>query len=157
MRKIVCLALRRHQLRVVQEFTPQCRRIKCERCGGDWGMNDADDLLGIKAALVEWDPNFEQFFRDRGFEILEPVVPAEAGIPALVDPLGWQEVCRALRWPGAIAMFMGVSSSLICLAADLGGLALSIASFAIPYAIMELLKPRAFRRAYERRRSTLEA
>lgn len=82
MHKIICLALR-HRFRVVQDFSSQCRRIKCERCGGDWGMNDANDGLGHKAAVVEWRRDFEQFFRDRGFEILEPLEPTAPAMDSL--------------------------------------------------------------------------
>lgn len=66
MRKILCLALG-HRLRLVQEFTSFSRRVKCERCGGDWGMNDDARLV------IPWTPGLEQFHQDMGFVIFEPL------------------------------------------------------------------------------------
>jgi hypothetical protein len=150
MHKLVCLALR-HRFRVVQEFSPQCRRIKCERCGGDWGMSDAHYGLGIKAMLVEWDPDFERFFRDCGYEILEP-------LPAWrVEPLALPEITRAARWPGAFAMALGFIAGLSVGAAGFGLAVGLVASAAISYAIMRLLMPQVYRRAYERKCNRLRA
>lgn len=66
MLKIVCVALG-HRLRVVQDFGPSHRRLKCERCAGDWAMSDPEH------ALVDWDADLERLYRDMGFKIAEPL------------------------------------------------------------------------------------
>jgi hypothetical protein len=144
MHKLVCLALR-HRFRVVQEFSPQCRRIKCERCGGEWAMHD--DLH----IMVDWDPDFEQIYRERGFVIFEP-------LPAWrVEPLALPEITRAARWPGAFAMALGFIAGLSVKAAGFGLAVGLVASAAISYAIMRLLMPQVYRRAYERKCNRLRA
>ena len=56
-----------HRLRVVQTFGPCIRRVKCRRCGGDWGVHCR---LG---AIVEWSHELEQRHRAVGDHILEPL------------------------------------------------------------------------------------
>jgi hypothetical protein len=150
MRKIVCLALR-HRLRVVQEFGPSQRRLKCERCGGDWGMHDGMRMI------VDWSPDLQQLYRDFGFEILEPSEDGPLSGLELLGALSWPELFRALRWPCAFAMFVGVSSGVILDAAGVRQPALKIVVFVITFATIHLLVPRACRREYRRRRNSLEA
>ena len=64
-RRALCW-VRGHKYRVVQEFSPECRRVKCDRCGGDWGMNDD------AKALIDWDRDLENMERSFGREIKEP-------------------------------------------------------------------------------------
>ena len=64
-RRVTCWAFG-HQYRVVQVFRPGLRRVKCDRCGGDWGMND--DVQ----ALVDWDRELEDLERFLGREVKEP-------------------------------------------------------------------------------------
>lgn len=63
--RVLCW-MRGHKYRVVQEFSPECRRVKCDRCGGDWGMNDD------AKALIDWDRDLENMERSFGREIKEP-------------------------------------------------------------------------------------
>lgn len=161
MRKALCLILK-HRLRVVQEFGPHIRRLKCERCGGDWGMSD------IFRIVIEWDPHLEQVHRDAGFEILEPMAPlpppVEPGVQGCTalaevqdEPLTRPEWVRACRWLGAFAMALGYSAGHIVQAIGFGLAARLIAVAAISYATMRLLMPHVYRRAYERKRNSLQA
>jgi hypothetical protein len=146
MLKIVCLALE-HRCRVVQEFGPSQRRLKCERCGGDWAMYD--DLR----IIVDWDLDFEQLYRDHGFEILEPL-PAWRSVP--VEPLTWSELARATVWPGAISVTVSWIVDHALISAGIGDVRL-IAVFAVTYGTARFLAQRAIDRAYERKRSSLQA
>lgn len=145
MHKIVCLALR-HRFRVVQEFGPSQRRLKCERCGGDWGMNDAMRMI------VHWDPDLQQLYRDFGFEILEPLPDPTAAL----EPLTLPELLRAVRWTGAIAITL---SSIAGYAIEVAGFRTVglIALFAVSFGTARLLGQRAIERAYERKRNSLQA
>lgn len=143
MLKMVCQAIG-HRLRVVQEFSPITRRVKCVRCGGDWGMHD-----GVRA-LVDWGPDLEQLHRDHGCEILEPL-PAWRSFP--MEPLTFPELIRAGRWPGAFAMALSYCAGYIVEAAGFGLAAQFIATAAVAYASMHLL----MRRGCERRRNSLQA
>jgi hypothetical protein len=148
MHKIVCLALG-HRCRVVQEFAPTNRRLKCERCGGDWSM---DDQLRL---LVEWHTDFEQFWRDRGFEILEPL-PAWRSVP--LEPLTGSEFARACRWPVVLAITLNWMASYILEAeGSLNFWQRLLAVTAIGCAIARFLGQRAIDRAYERKCNSLEA
>lgn len=55
-----------HKYRVVQRFRPEVWRIKCDRCGGDWCMNDDEK------AVLDWDKELENLERFLGHEIKEP-------------------------------------------------------------------------------------
>ena len=56
-----------HKYRVVQEFkSASSRRIKCNRCRGDWGMCDSVQTI------VAWDRDLENMYRSFGEEIKEP-------------------------------------------------------------------------------------
>jgi hypothetical protein len=147
MLKIVCLALE-HRCRVVQEFGPSQRRLKCERCGGDWVMHD--DLR----IIVDWDLDFEQLYRDHGFEILEPL-PAWRSVP--VEPLTWSELARATLWPGAIAITVsGIVGHTMIAVAGVDSLGL-LATFAVSWGLGRFLAYRAIDRAYERKCNSLQA
>jgi hypothetical protein len=148
MRKMVCLALG-HRFRLVQEFGPSQRRLKCERCGGDWGMHDGARVI------VDWSPEFEQLYRDRGFKILEPL--DEEATALAYNPLTFDELIRAGRWPGAFAMALGIIAGHTVEAAGFGLAVRFVASAAISWATMRLLMPQGYRRAYERKRTSLQA
>lgn len=151
MRKIACLVLG-HRMRVVQHFGPFSRRIKCMRCGADWGMNDS------VRAIIDWSPKLQQLYRDLGYEILEPmpILPPHTTLD-LLGTLTWREILGALRWPSAFALIVGTSSGVILHGAGLGQPHRAIAIFAITFAIMSLLARPAYRRAFQRKRNTLEA
>lgn len=138
MHKALCLILK-HRFRVVQEFGLESRRIKCERCGGDWAMND------YVRAFVPWDGAFEQLYRDHGFEILEPL-PGWRSFP--VEPLTFGEMLRAMRWPGAIA---------ITVSAIVGHYVGVLVACAVSWAVARFLGQRAIDRAYERKCNSLRA
>jgi hypothetical protein len=148
MLKILCCLALGHRFRVVQEFGPTNRRVKCERCGGDWSIEDQLQVV------IDWDTDFEQFWRDRGFEILEPL-PAWRSVP--VEPLTRPERLRACRWPGAFAMALGFIAGLTIEAAGFGPAVRLGATFAISYAAMCSLMPQVYRRAYERKCNSLRA
>lgn len=67
MRELLCF-IRGHRIRVVQDFAPTNRRIKCTCCGGDWAEDDRLKLI------IDWGRDLEQFWRKRGFAIREPTV-----------------------------------------------------------------------------------
>lgn len=69
MKRLYCY-LFGHKLEVWQRFTPQCRRIICMRCGGDWGFHD-----GVGVA-VPWDNDLEDFHSHDG---RVPIYPLPAG------------------------------------------------------------------------------
>ena len=143
---IVCRALG-HRCRVVQEFTPVTRRVKCERCGGDWAMND------LSKTMLPWSPAAERIGRQFGFEIAEPV---DQDDPCW-KPLSESEMFLAARWPGALALVLAVSAEEAVSAAGFGIGARFIASLSISCATMQLLMPFVRRSAYRRRCNSLEA
>lgn len=147
MHKIVCLALG-HRLRVVQEFTAYCRRIKCVRCGGDWGMHD------VVRVMRDWSPELEQLHRNEGWEILEPLPEWHS---FAVERLTWGELCRAVRWPGALAFTLGCISGNIIQAVAGTGAVSYIATTALALAIGRFAAKWAIDRADERKRNSLEA
>lgn len=53
LKAIKCL-LCGHNYRVVQRFSETVRRVKCDCCGGDWGMNDNVRIL------LAWDSELEE-------------------------------------------------------------------------------------------------
>lgn len=56
-------ALFGHDYEVWQQFTPYSRRIYCENCQRDWGMND--DVQ----CVVPWDAEIEDMYRTLGFVV----------------------------------------------------------------------------------------
>lgn len=52
-----------HDYEVWQRFTPYSRRVYCENCGGDWGMNDE------VRALVPWDRDIEEMYKVLGHTV----------------------------------------------------------------------------------------
>lgn len=54
-----------HEFYVLQKFSHSSRRICCDRCGGDWGMND--DVQ----ALIPWSSDLESIYRMQGHGILK--------------------------------------------------------------------------------------
>jgi hypothetical protein len=147
MLKILCPALG-HRLRVVQEFTPLVRRVKCVRCGGDWGMNDHLRMM------IPWTPELEQAARNIDGEILEPL-PAWRSLPA--EPLTWSELARATLWPGAIVITVsGIVGHTLILAAGMDYVGLLVGC-AVSWAVGRFLGQRAIERAYERKCNSLEA
>lgn len=67
MKQFLCLLFGGHKYRIVQHFSGIARRVKCDRCKGDWAMNDQ------VCAFLPWDTEFEQLYRDFGCEIKEPI------------------------------------------------------------------------------------
>lgn len=146
MLKILCRALG-HRLRVVQDFSSFGRRVKCKRCGGDWGMCDALRLM------VDWHPDLEQAHRLMGFEILEPL-PAWRAFP--IEPLTLPELFRAVLWPGALAITLTSIAGHAIEATGVGEVGL-IAVYAVSYGTARLLGQRAIERAYARKCNSLRA
>jgi|DEB0MinimDraft_3_1074331.scaffolds.fasta_scaffold08462_4 hypothetical protein len=64
LKAIKCL-LFGHKYRIVQQFSKTVRRIKCDCCGGDWGMNDRVRVI------VKWDSELEEMHGE-SCEIKEP-------------------------------------------------------------------------------------
>lgn len=54
-----------HRFFVKQEFGPVARRVQCERCDGDWAMNDE-----IRA-FVPWDDDFVRMYELLGHRVLK--------------------------------------------------------------------------------------
>lgn len=65
LKQIFCF-LTTHKYRVVQYFSAQSRRVYCDRCHSDWGMNDD------ARALIPWDWELAQMYRNHGHRIVEP-------------------------------------------------------------------------------------
>lgn len=69
LRKLDC-ALFGHDYEIWQHFSPHARRVICENCGGDWGMND--DVR----AFIPWDAELEGMYRLLGKTVRQrPTVP----------------------------------------------------------------------------------
>lgn len=51
---VVCLVFS-HDFRVVQVFSEHIRKLRCDRCGGYFGMNDQVQCV------LPWDEEFEKF------------------------------------------------------------------------------------------------
>jgi hypothetical protein len=110
-----------------------------------------NDYVG---AFVPWDGDFEQIYRDWGFEILEPL-PAWRSVP--VEPLTWSELARATLWPGAIAITVsGIVGHTMIAVAGVDSLGL-LATFAVSWGLGRFLAYRAIERAYERKCNSLQA
>lgn len=54
-----------HDFYVLQKFSQHSRRVCCDRCGGDWAMND-----NVRA-IVPWSGEFEEMYRLHGHRILK--------------------------------------------------------------------------------------
>lgn len=54
-----------HDYYVLQEFKPWSRRICCDRCGGDWGMNDDCRVV------IPWSKELERMYEMMGHRILK--------------------------------------------------------------------------------------
>lgn|GEM_PF-2543691 len=54
-----------HNYRVVQRFSGSVRRVKCDCCDADWGMNDNT------RSLIDWDNELEEM-HGRTVGIKEP-------------------------------------------------------------------------------------
>jgi hypothetical protein len=65
--KLAC-AIVGHKMRTYQIFTSATRRIVCNRCGGDWAMNDRERII------VPWSDEFAELYGGRGHTIL-PRIP----------------------------------------------------------------------------------
>lgn len=62
-RRTFCL----HKLYVVQEFGDQTRRVACEKCKREWGMNDRIQVM------VEWNDDLaNMYFNLLGFKEIKP-------------------------------------------------------------------------------------
>jgi hypothetical protein len=65
LRRLLCWFLG-HRSYVVQEFTEHSRRIACERCKGDWAMNDS------LRAVVPWCRELESLYQSMGIRLIVP-------------------------------------------------------------------------------------
>lgn len=54
-----------HRYYVHQRFSAWSRRVCCDHCGGDWGMND--DVR----AIIPWSDELEELYRMQGHRILK--------------------------------------------------------------------------------------
>lgn len=64
LRKLWCW-LMGHAYYVHQRFGPGSRRVCCDHCGGDWGMNDH------VRACIRWSRELENLYRLQGHNIRE--------------------------------------------------------------------------------------
>lgn len=62
LRQIECFIFG-HRYEVWQELTPHSRRVICDHCAGDWGMND--DVQ----AFIPWCADLESLYRSMGKRI----------------------------------------------------------------------------------------
>ena len=147
MLKLVCLALG-HRCRVVQEFSPVTRRVKCKRCGGDWAMHD-----GVRI-VVPWGHDLERLHRDHGHEILEPL-PAWLSLP--FEPLTFGECVRACRWSCAVAIALSSIAGHTLSALETEPVIVGITTAGLSWGIARFMGRRALQRAYERKSNTLKA
>jgi hypothetical protein len=58
-KRLICTILG-HKYRLQRVFSAYSRQVGCSRCGREWGMND-----NVRA-LVPWDGELEQMYRDFG-------------------------------------------------------------------------------------------
>lgn len=54
-----------HDYYVLQRFSSYSRRVCCDRCGGDWAMNDE------VRAIIPWSKEIEDIYRVQGHGILK--------------------------------------------------------------------------------------
>lgn len=52
-----------HDYRVIQEYGPIERRVRCIRCKDDWVMNDDLEIM------VGWDEDFERMYLGLGYSV----------------------------------------------------------------------------------------
>ena len=64
-----------HRMEVWQHFSHYSRRVICERCGGDWAMNDE------VRAIVPWSGEFAQMYEMFGHPIRKRPAPQHDGEP----------------------------------------------------------------------------
>lgn len=62
-----CKLFGHSKYRIVQKFSGTSRRIRCLRCGKDFGMNDE------VRAVIPWTGELEQMYKDFGHKIKDPV------------------------------------------------------------------------------------
>ena len=62
----LCCRLIGHRYRVVQEFSSHSRRVVCDHCGADWGMNDQT------RTMIPWDEELAEIYRMFGHRIIKP-------------------------------------------------------------------------------------
>lgn len=67
LKHFMCFIFGGHKYRIVQHFSRTSRRVKCDRCKGDWGMND--DVQ----AFLPWDTEIEEMYSSFGNKINEPI------------------------------------------------------------------------------------
>lgn len=60
MRKILCYVFG-HKYYLIKKLSRTTRKVGCKRCGKVWGMND--DVQ----ALVDWDDELEEFYKEFGY------------------------------------------------------------------------------------------
>lgn len=60
MNKIICW-FRGHDYKVAQVFTPESRKLCCQRCNEKFAMNDRVRVL------VRWSAEFERLYKDFGY------------------------------------------------------------------------------------------
>jgi hypothetical protein len=58
--KILICYIFGHKYYLIKKINRTTRKVGCKRCGKMWGMND--DVR----ALVEWDSELEEFYREFG-------------------------------------------------------------------------------------------
>lgn len=64
-----------HDYHVHQEFTSYSRRVVCDKCGGDWAIND--DLR----VVCDWNGQFHDLYSRFGHEIKPRIIAANAKEP----------------------------------------------------------------------------
>jgi hypothetical protein len=62
LKRIACW-LDGHRFREHQRFSPYSCRVVCDKCGGDWAMNDDARVA------CEWSSEFDKFYAERGHVI----------------------------------------------------------------------------------------
>ncbi len=74
-RVLICLIFG-HKYRVVQKFGWSARRVKCDRCKGDWAIYDPNwgMYLPMPPSTVEWYGELERLYVEVGYKIKEPIL-----------------------------------------------------------------------------------
>lgn len=54
-----------HRYRVTQVFSEDTRRVGCDRCNGDWAMNDREHVI------APWSDEFTRFYIENGHLIAD--------------------------------------------------------------------------------------
>lgn len=68
LRKLYCFVFG-HDMYVWQELKPWSRRVCCDHCGGDWGMNDNVQ------AMIKWDDDLQSLYEWQGIKIRPRTAP----------------------------------------------------------------------------------